>query len=101
MALPKFVRGFGRLGGVWPTAISILYGKLKDEIDLGKYVDKYLEDRKARGAVHLKEAESSGLEASLKGYASKVVEEVRQQLSYLNERVKYVRDAVESGRDDS
>lgn len=101
MALPKFVKGIGRLGGVWPTAISILYGRLKDEIDLGKYVDEYLEGRKARGAEHLREAESSGLEASLKGYASKVVEETRQKLSYLNDRVKYVREAVESGRDDS
>lgn len=98
MALPKFVKGFGRLGGVWPTAISILYDKLKGEIDLGKYVDEYLEGRKAKGAEHLREAESSGLENSLKGYASRIVEETRQKISYLNDRVKYVQDAVENGR---
>ena len=98
MAIPKFVKGLGRLGGVWPTAISILYDKLKGEIDLGKYVDEYLEGRKAGGAGHLREAETSGLEGSLRGYASKIVEEVKQKLSYLDNRVRYVQDAVESGR---
>ena len=98
MAMPKFVRGIGGkvIWGLGPTAISIIYDKVKRNLE--KYVNEYLERRKSEGTEHLREAESSGLEKTLRAYTSRVVDEVKEKLSYLDNRVNYVQEAVNKGR---
>ena len=99
MAMPKFVRGIGGkfVGGLAPTAISILYGKIKD--NLGDYVNEYIENRKKQGEQHLKAIESSLLENAVQAYTSNVVDQGKQKLSYLDNMINYVLNAARDGRE--